>query len=302
MENENILDKQVLLSLSIHKFGISKKVNTSQITTDATPEMVRVSKHIIDSKAYDAISKHDGNFTRLLTSLALPSMFRSGVYAVPLALLDRVDSELGKYQETRSSLIDAFIGTYETEVAGAAELLGSLYDPDNYPTPEKVRAAFTIDYKYVSTAVPEKLARIRSDIFERETQKAQQEIQSMTENIKSVLREAVRDMLAHAADKLAPKQDGTSQIFRDSLVGNIREFLETFQARNIADDTDLAEICTQIDGLLLGVTPELLRKDDLTREEIRQNFEKITETLDTMLIDRPRRKIRTVETATETAA
>jgi hypothetical protein len=180
-------------------------------------------------------------------------------------------------------------------VAGAESLLGSLYDPQNYPEAEAVRARFSVDYKYVSTSVPEKLRQIRADIYAREGAKAQKEVESMTENIKSVLRESVRDMLAHAVDKLKPKADGTQQIFRDSLLGNVRDFLATFQARNIADDTELAGICEQIDGLLMGITPDSLRTDETLRDEVRGTFEGITATLDTMLVDRPARKLRRLE-------
>lgn len=292
---DSILDRCVLLSLSIHKFGITKKVKSTEVQSDASPEMIKVSKRIIDSDAYDEISKRDGEFTRLLTELALPSMFRAGVYAIPLALLDRIDAEIHKFENDREPLIDKFIEMYESEMREAEILLGSLFDAQNYPAKENVRGSFYLDYKYVSTSVPEKLRQIRPDIFEREGEKARQEILSMRDNIMGVLRASVRDLISHAADKLAPKADGTQQIFRDSLIGNIRDFLETFEARNLAKDEELSEICQQVDGLLAGVTPDALRNDGELRQEIRQNFEAFTKTLDTMIVDRPKRRIRTIE-------
>ncbi len=292
---ENVLDKAVLLSLSVHRFGISKKVKSSEVQSDASPEMIRVSKKILDSADYDNIVKKDGEFARLLADLALPSMFRAGVYAVPLALLDRVDNELAKYLAQRELLIGAFLRVYAQARTEAETLLGSLYDTQNYPSEESVRSAFSVDYKYVSTSVPEKLRQIRADIYTRESARARAEVQSMTENINLLLTQSMRDMLSHLTEKLTPKPDGTAKIFRDSAINNIREFLSTFPARNIGNADDLAAVCSEIDGMLMGITPDALRQDETLREDVRQSFEGITASLDQMLVDRPKRKIRTME-------
>jgi hypothetical protein len=309
VSGENIMDRAVLLSLTIHRFGISKKVKSTEVQSDASPEMIRVSKKIFASKEYDAICKHDGKFTRLLSDLALPSLFRSGVYAVPLGLIDRVDREMIAYLDARVLLVDEFVRWYTREIWTKIEtgeaceserLLGSLFEQNNYLSPETVRARFGVDYRFVSTSLPEKLRQIRADIWARESARAHAEIDSFTESVKGVLRESMRDLLAHAVEKLKPTAEGKQQIFRDSLVGNVRQFLETFQARNIADDVELAAICQQVDGLLSGVTPDALRADGSLRDEVRSQFQGITTQLDSMIIERPGRKLRRVLEEKET--
>jgi len=290
VQQGNILDKAVLLSLSIHRFGISKKVKSSEVTTDASPEMIKVSKRILASGEYDAIVKADQGFTGGISDLALPSLFRAGVYAVPLALVERVDGIIQRHIVARKLLIDAFLRVYQSAIQEAEISLGSLYDAANYPSAESVRSKFGIGYKYVATSTPERLKEIRADIYQRESEKARMEVQSLAENVKAVLREAVRDLLAHAVDRLQPKADGTAKIFRDSLIGNVKDFLSTFADRNIASDSELELICKQISDLVSGISPDTLRADANLRAEVASTFDSIKVTLDGMLTDQAARK------------
>lgn len=286
----NILDRAVLLSLTISKFGISKKVSVSEIEADADKALLKVSKRILDSPEYDAIGKTDSAFRSLLGDLALPSMFRAGVYAIPLGLLDRIDGELGQYIQRRRLLVAAFGRVAAEQLRATNERLRGLGD-DETPDVDKILRAFGVEYRYVSTAPPEKLRTIRADIFARESTKAHADVAAMVDEVKSVLRQAMRDLCGHCADKLQPKADGSSQIFRDSMVGNIRDFLTTFQARNIADDAELGAIVADVEGLLSGVTPEALRSDAALRDEVQGAFAGFKVALDAMLTDAPRRRI-----------
>ena len=286
----NILDRAVLLSLTISRFGISKKVNINEIEADADKALLKVSKRILDSPEYDAIVKADSAFRGLLGELALPSMFRAGVYAIPLGLLDRIDSKLERYIVQRKLLVAAFGRVCGEQLRATSERLRSLGDAD-LPEVDSILSKFQVEYRYVSTAPPAKLATIRADIFARESAKAHADVESMVDEVKRVLRGAMRDLCSHCADKLKAKPDGSSQIFRDSLVGNIRSFLDTFRERNIADDADLAGIVSEVEGLLSGVTPDSLRSDADLREAVQGAFAGFAQTLDTMLVDAPRRKI-----------
>jgi hypothetical protein len=302
----NIMDRAVLLSISLHRLGISKKVKTQkkgdfiagaiEVPVDVNKALIKGSKKILSSGAYDQIVKGDNAFISALRDLALPSLFRAGVYAVPLGLLDRVDRMVVKYLTVeRPLLVQNFLAQYNDCLLDAELQLGSFFDPTNYLDLAAVDSRFWVDYKYVSTSVPEKLKRVRADIFEREEGRAKSEIESMTDEIKTVLRESVRDLLAHAAERLGEKADGSKKIFKDTMIGNIKAFLETFHDRNIAQDGELETICSEISTLLEGITPDRLRVNADLRDQVRASFQGITATLDGMLVDAPKRKMRVME-------
>jgi hypothetical protein len=290
-----IMDRAVLLALTIRRFGISKKAPISELQTDADKKMLRLSKHLLESKEYDAIVQCDSKLAAALRNLALPSMFKAGIYCIPLALLDKVDSMILQYSEVdRPALVDAFCTVYQEQADSGMDRLRSLGDINNYPPAEYVHTRFGVEYRYVSTSVPEKLRQINAEMFAREAQKAQLEVASMTNEIRDLLRASMRDLLGHAAERLQPGVDGKSKKFHDSLVSNIREFLSTFQARNITDDADLAAICGEVDALMDGLNVEDLRSDASMRGQVQVAFSGYAAALDTMVVDRPSRKLRRV--------
>ena len=289
---ENIMDRTILLSLSLHRWGVTKKVSSSSVETDADKALINVSKRLVDCDAYTAIVKADNAFAASLRCLALPSMFRSGIYAVPVALLDRVDRMITRYQDERAVLVGEFCYQYQGAVNEAESRLGSLYDPSNYPNVEFVRSSFSLEYRYVSTSVPDKLRMVRADIFARETEKAKAEVESMASEVRNLLRASMRDLLAHAAERLMPGPDGKRKKFHDTLVSNIRDFLSTFRDRNITQDSELESIVAQVEVLTDGIEPDLLREDAGLRDEVQKAFAGFSESLGGMIVDRPTRKLR----------
>ena len=73
------------------------------------------------------------------------------------------------------------------------------------------------------------------------------------------LHEVVRKMATTLADSDA--------IFRDSLVTNVEELLETLPKLNLTNDQVLTDMCTEIQQELV-VTPDILRANKNVRSDI----------------------------------
>jgi hypothetical protein len=91
-------------------------------------------------------------------------------------------------------------------------------------------------------------------------------------------------------ERLTPGDDGRPKVFRDSLVSNLADFLETFEARNLANNADLAAHVATARQLLSGLTPDRLRTSQGAREVLAERFGALKTALDATLIDAPRRK------------
>ena len=69
--------------------------------------------------------------------------------------------------------------------------------------------------------------------------------------------------------KLTPDTDGERRIFGDSLVLNMREFLDTFKSRNIADDADLEKLVEDTKALLPALIPTFSGRRARSRKRFR---------------------------------
>ena len=76
------------------------------------------------------------------------------------------------------------------------------------------------------------------------------------------------------------------KVFRDSLIGNIQDFIGTFNSRNLMNDAELAALVEKAKGVLVGAEPEKLRKNQDTRAAIAAKFAEIKANLDGMITTR----------------
>jgi hypothetical protein len=212
-----------------------------------------------------------------------------GAYFVPLAKVEPITLKLEKRLADREGLISAFCSTYETRVLEAQGPLGAAWDPRNYR--KNVRQSFKMEWRWLRMDVPGRLKEISAQIFEQERVKAAAMWADALESAKQLLRENMRELVAHMVDRLTPGADGKPNVFRNSMLANINDFLDTFQSRNITDDSDLQEIVTNARKLLSGVEPTDLRENDSTRNFVQQQFQAIQLTLDGMIGSKPQRKI-----------
>jgi hypothetical protein len=290
-ENGQTLDdKSVLLVVEFHKLGNTRKVNTSQIEVDADKSMLHINKSLLDSPEYDAIKKHDGQTRAYLMTRALPSLFKEGVFRVPNTLVAEVDGYLSRRKIQRDQLISEFARSYDERVAEALKRLNGLANADDYLDANDAASRFGLRWSYLTFATPDSLKNLKSGLFEREKAKIEKMVAEATEEIRLVLREQMRALVKRMVTQLTPSVDGKRKKIYDSLTGNVEDFLETFSARNLADDTELQALVTKARDVMRGIDPEILRNEDDTREIVKSGFDQINAQLDQMIVDKPTRR------------
>lgn len=289
-----VLERTVNLKLELNKLGVRKKVATREVNkTDADDDALHVSKEIIESRTLKDIASLDGEIRKYVQSRTVPSPFGAGVYLLSLDTFTAVDAKLEQFQAQRQELVDRFATEYAAAKSAAVLRLGSLYDERDYPSLGKVLRAFGMSWKYVEVGTPGKIRALSPEIHAREVQKAKDEIATATAEIKNMMRAAMADLVDHLVDRLEAKPDGSCKVFRDTLVSNVREFLETFNARNIVEDGELAALVRQAQDIVGGgaLSAQMLRDNDGLRDRVHGQFAELKTALDGMMINRPRRKI-----------
>ncbi len=289
--NLSISDKTVCISIQFGSLGNSRKVSTSEIEVDADKKLLHVSKKLLDSKELRAISKHDSDTRQALLSKALPSMFRSGVYLIPIPAIQQVEVDLQEAKIERAGLIEKFLSVYAGEKSKAEERLKGLYNSHDYPSIEAVRNTFTFEWQYLSFSTPGKLKEISHGFFEQEQQKAAAKWATATDEIRLMLRVKLKDLVDHMTERLAPDDGGGPKRFQKSSVTKITEFLENFKVQNITDDAQLDQIVGHCRAILNGVDAEAIRQDDTMRAYVSKGFSAVKQCLDLLVEDAGTRRI-----------
>lgn len=291
MDTQKTLDdKSVLLVVEFHTLGNTRRVSTNDIEVNADKSMVHVNKSLLDSPEYDAIKTHDGQTRQWLSTRALPSLFKTGVYRVPNTLVVEVDEYLTERGTERRELVASFRRAYDARVTEAIERLNGLSNPDDYLDAGEAASKFGLAWRYVTFATPDALKNLKAGLFEREKQKIVKLVEDANEEIRNVLRVQMSELVKRMVRQLTPAADGKRKKIYDSLTGNIEDFLDTFNARNIADDVQLQALVTKARNVLRGIDPEILRTEYDTREVVKDGFEQINKALDKMIVDKPARR------------
>lgn len=294
IERASVFARAVCVQLALSRLGTRRKVNPDQVTsrdTDTDADLLHVSAEILKSPELEAIRKHDRETGEILRSRASgPALFKGGVYLIALELLEATDRTLTARLDERAALVETFVGAYLRRKTETETKLGALADSFTWPGLARVRASFDARIRYLMLDTPESLKGVSSEIFERERAKAAAEWGAALDECRQVLRSAFADLVGHLADRLTPGEDGKRKIFRDSLVRNFSEFVDTFNARNIADDAQLAALVNRARDVMAGVSASDLRDADALRRDVAAKMAAIKTAIDPLVTDKPSRQ------------
>jgi len=110
--------------------------------------------------------------------------------------------------------------------------------------------------------------------------------------IQQVMRASLLELVNHVRDRLADQPDGKPLRLRESTLQKLREFLGTFDSRNVVDDQELKEQVVKAWALLEGVRTDALRTMPLVRARGREGMAEFAAQMDVLVGDRVSRKFR----------
>lgn len=304
MPTQRIQNDSVMLYLSMGRLRTRRKIAGSKITkkgqeengslveTEIDPQLLHVSKDILESPELKAIAEHDTAIKTWVRARCLPSPFKGkGILILPVRLIQEVAEEVEASRRDRGPLIDRFIEMYAQRKQEAQIKLGAGYDENDYPSIDLVREAFTFEFQMWELSAPGQLQAINRELYQRELTKLQNMWGEASHQVTTVLLQEFRKLTAHVAEKLQPGENGKPKVFRDTTVTNLTTWLELFKSRNLTDDQTLVETVERARQLITGIHPDTIRDSDTLRAELATDFANITSTLDAALIDRPLRAI-----------
>lgn len=293
--SENIFDKGALLKLESHIPGHTrglKKHEKDLIKTDdsVSAAWVKTGKILFDDTELKEVVAIKNELNSMLDAMSLIFPL-AGVKFIPFKNL-QMAAELcdTKIIEFWDKIDYTFMPAWPGRYHQAQESLGNLFNPLDYPG--DIRSKFGLSYQFLNLAAPNGAVRVvDSELYERETEKFKQTMAEAQELAVMALRSEFADIVGSLVERLTPTEDGKSKVFRDSLVGNFKDFFDGFLNRNVFEDSELSELVNRAKDIIGGADAETLRKSPLFAQGIKDQMSSIHAAIQAAIVDRPGRKI-----------
>lgn len=186
---------------------------------------------------------------------------------------------MADYRKLKSEFeaaVYAFVNNYQNYVTEAQTQLNGMFNAADYPGVSEIVNYYSVDCiveplpnidDFRVSLGDDEIEMIRRDLEERQKQAQEGAMHDLWTRIY----EAVK----HVSERLSDPEN----IFRDSILGNIKDLCQLLPKLNITDDAQLAALGTEIENKLCCYTPNALRKYDTHRREVAQAANELLETL-----------------------
>lgn len=158
--------------------------------------------------------------------------------------------------------VELFLSEYPTLVSQAAERLGDLYKPDQYPTVSELRGKFGFN---ISISPLPSAADFRVDLGAEHVAEIRRQIEA---DAKATFADSMRSLwerLHGAVQKLADRLGDSEARLHASLISNLAEVCDLLPALNIEGDQTLEAMRQDVVKRLCSQDIEQLREDEAAR-------------------------------------
>ena len=277
-------------------FGVQKSLTAPQKALaagafDAEAPCLSAAKRLVDTRhaAFRAVTAVRSKITEAWRSVSLPFP-EPGVRLIKQECVAAFAADMADYKAELDDAV-AGLGRHYGELKRSAESrLGSLFDPADYPA--TLDGLFDVAVDFPGVEPPGYLVALCPGLYERE----QARVTARFEEAVRLAEDAFLDEFARAVTHLCERvtgvnDDGTPKVFRDSAVGNLLDFFDRFRSLNVRSDARLDELVDRARRAVRGVDAGGLRDSGALRDHVAEQLGRVGESLDAMLVARPRRRI-----------
>jgi hypothetical protein len=272
--------RAVLVDLSIRKWTASTrdKEATTEVTNNhkAASDVGHFYKQLLDPRftaEVDSVATAAGADHRRRT---LPYT-DNGSRLLKATALDDYGRAMREWEGKYMAAVDRLIEKWDEAVEDGIRRQGTMGKRSDYPTKGQLRDRYAFGFIVLPVPVGQDL---RIDIADEQLARLQAEIDRTTRAAYAAttanIAERIKTRIAYTLKKLTgTRPDGRPDIFRDSLIENIREDVDFLPSLNLTDDPRIAELIDRMRRDLADLSPEGLRINGRLRVETTKKAEAI---------------------------
>jgi hypothetical protein len=277
-------------------FGTRKTLTPEQRAAAAEPfdadsQLISAAKKLIDTKhtAYKAVTAVRTKITDTWRGLTLPFP-EPGVRLIKQERLDEFAATMADYKVELDDAVANLDRHYDELKHAAAERLGSLFNAGDYP--ETLRGLFDVAVDFPNIEPPDYLVQLSPGLYQQEQERVRARFEEAVRLAEQAFLEDFARLVDHITERLSGTgDDGTPKVFRDSAVGNLSEFFARFRDLNVRSNAELDQLVERAQRAVRGVGAQDLRESEALRQRVAAQLGQVQSALDTMIVDRPRRRI-----------
>jgi hypothetical protein len=258
------------------------KSTTSEVVANknaAAKDAARVNKHLLAGRSeLDVIQQAVSRARTFVYDNTLP-WSDSGLRLLPTINFMKFTEKMNDFEEEIAALVKSFVAIYPTLITAQAMALGDMFKRDDYPTANEIMTKFSFRVNYMPVPTS---GDIRVDIGNEAQRELQKKLDELTnERIDAAMRDVrgrLGEHLKRMSDRLTTdyvQGEAKSRRFHDSLVDGALELCDMTKALNVVNDPDLEQARNKLEKILVGVSPEDLRKNEAVRQDTKKEVDAI---------------------------
>lgn len=293
---KRLQEQTVACRIRHEKLGVRRALERDQVREaaevfEAEPRAISASKRIIDTThpAYRKCVEVRRTATQYWQDQTVPYPEPS----VRLLRKSQVDPFVHRMNELKGELAKAAEGlqeAWEQLREQARQELGELFCEDDYP--EDVSCEFALEWDFPAIQPPEYLKRVHPELYAAEQARIQARFAEAVALTEQQFVQRFHEVVEHLVDRLTGGMDGKPKTFRASTVENLNEFFAEFRRLDIGSSQQLSQLVDRAERALGGATAEELRDNAAVSANLAARLGEISKSLDSMMVDRPKRAIR----------
>ncbi|WP_428102916.1 hypothetical protein [Candidatus Rariloculus sp.] len=282
----NLTHDAMLVTLRIHGWsGHRYDRSASQYVAvhhDAATTAGRYNKRLLPKAALAALNATLNEARKTHYNHTLP-WDDVGARLLPVANYERYTASLNSLIERMLTERSRFIADYDYQVEQARLDLGRLFRADDYPSRDELRGRFSAHYRIVP--VPDSghfLAELGNGASERVRRDIEQHVRERLNGALGDLYRRLGEAVGHVCERLTEDENGRAKVFRDSLIENLRELVDTVPRLNLFGDKHLERLCLDVQNRIARVEPDVLRPtaasakfDPAVRRRVKRDAEEL---------------------------
>ena len=277
-------------------YGTKKSLTVEQKaqaaeTFDAEGQFLSAGKKLLDTKhtAFRAVTAIRTKITEYWRGLTLPFP-EPGVRLIKHNEVETFDQQMADFKADLDDAVRTLDRQFEELKQAAAQRLGSLYNPADYPA--TLVGLFGVSWDYPNIEPPDYLIGLSPDLYRQEQERVKARFEEAVQLAEQAFLDEFAKLVAHLTERITgTNEDGSPKVFRDSAIDNLCDFFERFRSLNVRSNQQLDELVAQAQRTVRGVAAQDLRDGPSVRQEVATQLARVQTTLDEMLVERPRRRI-----------
>lgn len=250
-----ISDRALLAKLTTRAWSGQKKDSevSRRVTADAhaDPASGTFYKRLAKSHLFEEFQRTASAAREYHNRVTLPWL-DGGYRLLPTDMFFNYQQQMAGYRREAEATARRIRNEYPRIVEQARNRLGTLYNPDDFPSADKVESAFGIEVSLVP--VPD-TDDFRVDLDEETQESIRSEVQQSYKEMERTallnLWDRLHSVVEHLSTRLHEVDRAERKRLHESVVGHVRDLVEILPSLNITGDAELDQLAGEAKEKLL---------------------------------------------------